>query len=801
MSIKILSKEFRYFDNLLGTPKDFLIGNIGDPYYCKMAIRYAVDKEYTLASSLITGTQAQASGSNFLKLTNSDATQWNSIGFKVGDTAVLKWTQYLAGSATLQTKAGIVDSIAGDEMVLNVPPFASHPLAAPSTDDGAGNYLDNVYIFSVNVPEQVILKAFHTTNRNNRSAGSFIDSTAPSIKFDAVDSITVGQSIAGTLTGDQSGAGLFGPTKIRLTGGNIRHKFYEIEFNNHILPYASQNDLANNTAPPHFAGPECLTDRFIVEGRPDKNNPNVRSSTAILETLGNTGYFNENFNGQKTAMTASISYADEATGVALSQLNSAGNTDITITVSGLTAFNGLHGLGFALIPNDLGALANSKDAGHEQLNMMRANAISINAPVLPQTLQGYGDLPMGYKDLDIQQAGTDIVLTATLVPSAALKAYLDTAGEDDKKYIIWMSTETGALDIADSDKTSLLADYNTLQEYIAPVGAWGHDIDILNRNQVTTEDQILCELDLKIEDNIIVKSNFLIGSIVPDSLIYKVVAYNSTTLQSFELDKIEVDLTQFPTVGNALQINYIADRLYKTANSDLTTISIQRNAALDSGSSFGYTALIPARIRYEDWIARVGVPADFYDTAEGQNGLNNDWYHYSSTAGWSVRIVLNTDVLNGTTTDRYEDYRVLGFNDYDQNSIITSSFEYFIQSSGAQLTGGTDAISGKPLGAILNNDVRVECTFVRSSGTWSNLTNVYAVMRIEDNAGAGHLSQHEIVTDEAPLNASALQPLTGETGLKIELINSTTIKVSTLVKPSNLATAERYKITARIGCK
>ena len=124
-----------------------------------------------------------------------------------------------------------------------------------------------------------------------------------------------------------------------------------------------------------------------------------------------------------------------------------------------------------------------------------------------------------------------------------------------------------------------------------------------------------------------------------------------------------------------------------------------------------------------------------------------------------------------------------------------------MQSSGAQLTGGTDTISGKPLGVLLNNDVRVECTFVRSSGTWANLNNVYSVMRIEDNAGAGHISQHEIVTDEAPLNASALQPLAGQTGLKIELINSTTIKVSTLVKASNLLTAERYKITARIGCK
>ena len=63
MSIKILNKEFRYFDNLLGTPKAFLIGNIGDPYYCKMSISYAVDKEYTLAvTSLRLRTAMQHNG-------------------------------------------------------------------------------------------------------------------------------------------------------------------------------------------------------------------------------------------------------------------------------------------------------------------------------------------------------------------------------------------------------------------------------------------------------------------------------------------------------------------------------------------------------------------------------------------------------------------------------------------------------------------------------------------------------------------------------------------------------------------
>ena len=252
-------------------------------------------------------------------------------------------------------------------------------------------------------------------------------------------------------------------------------------------------------------------------------------------------------------------------------------------------------------------------------------------------------------------------------------------------------------------------------------------------------------------------------------------------------------------MGGVPQFNYTAQRGFLTNVSDLDTITIQRNAAGDTGSTYAYTAAYPLKIRWEDWISRLNVPADFYDITKPNNGLNNNWYHYLTNTGWGTYLVVDTYV--GST--RYEDTRGLAFNDYEDNATITPTFTYYRQSNGATLNGGTDAATGTPLGVILEEDVRIEVMFTRVSGTWvpGDLANLYGLLMIEIENGAGFLSQHEISTTTAPLLAAPLQPLTGETGLKFEYINTTQIKVSCLIKPTLLERATRYKITARLGCK
>ena len=800
MSIQIINKEFTDLDNQLGTPTSFLIGNIGDRYEAKIDFSYSVLKEYDLGNTLLIDTFTDATGTKKAKLINTDGQEWHNLGFQVGNAtnpkiAVLNYTLYVAGVGTVQTIAANVLSINGDEMVVDHV-YSAGSTVLPSTNDGSGNYVADVRVYAVLAPEQIVASVFHTLNSTNQTT-SYIDGTIPNISFDGVDNMLLNSTITGTLTGKQGGAGLFGTPKLKYTGSNGINRFYSLYFKNYLLPFIDHNDLETNTTPAQYLAQECLTDKIIIEGRPEKRNPNIKVPTEVFDTLGNTGYFGETFNGLHTDITATISYEDEATGTALNTINSAGNTKFTITVSGVNVGpQSAVGLGFALMPSDLSDIQFTNTTGHHNLNLLRISNLYSTTPVIAYQL-GSGDYAMAVKDYKVSVSGSDMIVTGVFSPSSQLLNYLSTAAEDDRKYIVFASAESISFDILNTDKTSVLCDFNAMQEYIAPVGAWGHDIGILSRTQENTESETSCNIDVRTEDIVKLKSDFLIGSTIPDSLIYRVVAYNSSTGLEYDLDRIEFDFSPYPVVGGIPQISISQNRGYNVPNVEDYTISIERNATLDAGGSYGYTAVIPLLVRYEDWISRLGAPSDFYDNAELNDGFNNKWYHYLSTTGWEIRLVLNTDTTVAGTTFRYQDYKTLGFNDYDANSIISSAITYYRDSDNQLLTGGGG------LGVIMDEDVRVECIFTRSTGAWvsGDLSNLYSWVRVEVDGGGGHLTAHEINNTDIPLTTSALAPVSGQTKLKVELLNSTQIKVSCLVKPNKLETASRYKVSARLKCK
>ena len=674
-------------------------------------------------------------------------------------------------------------------------------------DNGGGTGVKEVEVRVNKAPGQVLVKYFNTLNSNPTSNGSYIDGSDSTMQFDNVPSV-VGATGSGVFVGDQSGASVFGsiinitvkPT-IRLNTIQGNEYFYTVTFSSFIPFFATQNEYATRTAPAEFLSNECVTDRVIIEARPERNNPNVSMRTENeIRTQGNTGWFNEVYNGNLSAKTANVSYVDAATGAPLSALNSTGETDVTITVSGLTNFTGAYSIGVALVPADVSEISNNGAPFHSNVKLNYDFIGNVNGGISTGYKSGFGSsgLILTRKSY-ARQNGTDLVLKTSVLPDSDLITQLQAAADEGKKYIVYAVVDSGFLDAADSDRETMLCDYNTFAEYSPSAGAWGHDLNMLDRNQATTESQTECNLDLKIEDTIIFKSDFFVGSNIPTLMNFRVIAQNSSTGQQYDLEKTSVDLTQFPTVGVVPQFNYTALRGFKTSESKLNNISINRNEPADTGGQYAYTSLYPIKIRWEDWLSRLNVPSDFYDTTEANNGLNNNWYHYLSVAGWGVKLVIDTYV--GTT--RYEDSVNLGFNDYDDNADISHTFAYYRDSDNTLLNGGTDTATGTALGVILEEDTRLEITYTRGTGTWTagDVANLYSVVMIEIENGAGFLSQHEISTESAPLTASPLQPIATESDLKLEFISTTEIKATCLIKPELLEQANRYKITARLGCK
>ena len=225
---------------------------------------------------------------------------------------------------------------------------------------------------------------------------------------------------------------------------------------------------------------------------------------------------------------------------------------------------------------------------------------------------------------------------------------------------------------------------------------------------------------------------------------------------------------------------------------------------MDSGTLKGVLGLYGFKVRWEDWLGRNDMPLDvrnaFYDSSLKQNGLNNDWYRYLNNAGWTLNFYVYTDaILNGTAV-RYVNLKPMVFQDYNANANVSATFTYYRQSDNTVLTGGTDPESGLPLGVILSNEtVRLEILWTRTSGTWANVNEVYALNTIEVREGAGQFEYRQLSSIWLPENDNPLQPLTG-TLLNLTLVSPTQIRATCLIEPSNLITAERYKISGRIGC-
>jgi len=120
-------------------------------------------------------------------------------------------------------------------------------------------------------------------------------------------------------------------------------------------------DLSNfelMLAPSQVFDASSLTDNFEIIGFPEWNNPNtqIKSDKQATKRLGNTGWFNENYNGFDNDFTiTSISYTDVVTGMQLSGLSYGTDVRVRAVISGVQNLaNGLTklGIGFIWVPEE-----------------------------------------------------------------------------------------------------------------------------------------------------------------------------------------------------------------------------------------------------------------------------------------------------------------------------------------------------------------------------------------------------------------------------------------------------------------
>jgi hypothetical protein len=599
---------------------------------------------------------------------------------------------------------------------------------------------------------------------------------------------------------------------------------------NFMIPsfFESPSNLENRTPPSILFNAGSLTDNFELEMYPEWNNPNTVIKNVLSETerLGNTGWFNENFNGLDNNFTIeSVKYLDNA-GNIINQLDYAQPITVEVEIGGINnlSTNSEFNIGFSWIPQDDEDYKEKTTPFHKNLLVNTgkeivgqvSNQLSFN---LSENTNGnvYKGYSFDDRRMDLKSATTEMfapsgvgkaIVKATFDPTSDFTKFFDEKDETDRNYIIWVSVADHNLAINFSDRVSLLADYNSMVKAVPPVGPWPGMVNKFIEHPQDANVSGVIKYYGFVEDDILSRVEFTVNkndNIFLENMVFGFEVLNKITGTRYTLQEISVNLSEFPKDRNGIQQITIDDtRGFKLEpGNNKNWVKIERNESKDTEGVVAYIAYFAAKIRWEDWIAREDALDEYFDTSLENNGKSNDWISYLRAGNpdeHEVNFRVYTDVTEDGEFKRFDNYYQLTFNDYDENLNITTTHEYYRDSTNDLLNIGTDPETGKPLGVLLDNEpTRIEITYTNLTEDF-DILKMYSRINIEIDKGAGQSEFRQLSSVWGSESDNPLIPLAGETKLKFESLAPNVVRASCLVDPTKLERVLRYKISGRIGC-
>lgn len=588
---------------------------------------------------------------------------------------------------------------------------------------------------------------------------------------------------------------------------------YEIDLN-YIMSsfWDSLEGLINREAPNEIFNANSLTDCFSLEFLPEWNNPNISIKNDMTETerLGNTGWFNENYNGLTNHFAVEeVKYTDSTGGV-VAGLSYGDDIRIKAKISGVANLvNDVSKFtyGFIWVPVNEEQYREKSTGFHKNTKINTpenaAFALGVNYPF---TYYGFSEneAKMNVKDVRFYLDGDNVVFEGTFSPTPEFRAEF-TSRDNDRNYAIWVSVGDSTLVRNFSDRVSVLVDVNVMDFYL-PVS--GERDGVTNRflEHPEAHDAAGVEIyDGFLEDDILSRVNFSLGT--GEKLSALTLGYEAENVDegtTFELDKFTIDTNSYIIDANGVQqIEFNAIRGFKLEpDNNKNWVKVTRDENSDSENANAYIIYFAAKIRWEDWLRKTGVPVEYYDNTLDNNGNNNNWLHYLRAAGnHKVNFFIYFDIY-GTdgVLRRYKNPFNINFYDYDENPNIQTEVKYYDDETDQLLNIGTDPQTGKPLGILLSNkNTRIEILYRKLDGDW-DIGNVYCATTLEIDKGAGVLEHRQLSSIWGREFDDILIPLDGQVKLLVEQITTNEIKASCLVDYTRLTRAYKYKITGRIGC-
>ena len=607
MPIYLISKEYTdAFGNVSSSYKN----NTGDYVQARIVVHSTIR-------------MSSANGPLILDPTNNQITStsgsWLMEGFRVGDTVLIQ--RFTSGGSLIFAFTTAVEYV--DDAILDV--------------SGCATWYDNmsqeICVISVVGRSRGDLDFLvnHVQNGQTGSPASLIDAESTRSVFTGISSMSVGDTISGDLTGNQSGQFVSSALLERLADISSGELAYEITFElmNSGLYNQSAFDVAN-----------CLKLYYKFEWC-GKDSETAYKSVRVISDDANTGWFDQ-------AHNTSILNASVIQGI--TSLDFAQPTTFEVIVDGPTADIGI------------GAMYRSFDDAYYKNRLYPQQEITMAIPTTELALttisSSVNEFGAGY-DFTINSfasVGTQTTINVTMTPNANMDSFFQGREDGDKLFYVWI--KCGNVNLL------VFADQLT---YVPPAGgplnmtnSYAY-FDHSEQVQTTTDD--LDAMEFNTEDDIAYFGRFTVpfGAVL-DSFKCSVVVKNSVTDEEFSLESVNFSFLTTPVSGAGVYLinQTVQKNQYLLGTSEKREVILQRDSSIDTLTEYGLSIYYPIVSRWEDWIDQANANVDFYPNQ------NKNWVNYLSSPDWEIKLKLALS-MNDLEYTHYANYPL---KDYDSEPTI-----------------------------------------------------------------------------------------------------------------------------------
>jgi hypothetical protein len=725
--------------------------------------------------------------------------KWKAEGFAVGDDILITW-QDAAGS---QNNTGTISSITNSVAIIS---WSGFPI--PGNINGWINNTTKIHgisdLTALDYYFGLVDNSETTVDPKSKVSGNDQGYYAAGIGAGGPRSTSFVNMNVLSLSSDQGW--VTNSARIRYVSSTISDgqpiiQRFELEHIITINPWyldGELNNLLNNIIPNDLTGSKSYKYVFKALFKTALSNPNTEKKLELTSDLGSVAWFNENFNGYNNLYQInSIVYTEQATGNPANGLLIGSKTRVTIQVQANTrnfVVGERVGVYVSYLPDqseyDTTPLTNMFQNFLYDNALGNSGAAGINGQFFITNLTTFAPAgPIMTLFFDVEYTGTQ-------------KTFLAQKLQNQPTYFL-LGVQLGDVTASsgDSDKLIILADVELYDEspdipglievtkfdiypHNQQIGAGGFYSDYIGWN----EDGVVIDFEYKLN---------LLQNAYQNSLVFKLIAFNNVTNESFELDSYEFpNIATSPVSVGVQQLNANTTRGYNLAVGDQFNFVTLQTGALVGTDQF-YSGTFAQKIKWQDWIKNLNVDNIFFNAAFPNDNKNYRSSNYSNLNDYTIRFAISSNV-DGVST-----LNVAGNTDYLFLSPPITVFDYDLDGNFTPIwTGVIETFHPTTLvnlqGAVLvGNDTIMKTTWTNSGGPVASVIGMWAIHRIEETNQNGDAID-ELSTINPYPNPNRVIPTIGQTQLTINPVTGN-VETQCLVDGSQILAGKQYNLSARIS--